>query len=188
MPSRNSKSLLLLGLLGVGVVGALGAYVKLGPGARIPINEHRADDSQPVHHSAPKVEVHTKRDSTSRTAEVFLPAFTKEDDLKFISKQVTAPAGEDVRIYAVNEFLKETKIAPPEAKLMSIDVHDGTAVLSFNKAFYSGYGTDDERVIVGGLQRVLGQFKDIEVLEFRNEGEKAESIGNIDLEGMKVER
>lgn len=185
MPSPNTKSLWLLAVLGIGVVGAFGAYVKLTPGAKIPVDQHRPSDDQKKP-PPPKVGISTHEENSK--VEIFLPKFSEQDDMSFTSKEVDVPKGQDARVYAVNEFLKETKIAPSEAKLMGIDVKDGTAVLSFNAAFFEVAGTDDERAVIGGLQKIFGQFKDIDILDFRNEGSKAEALGNIELEGMKVDR
>lgn len=180
----STKGLWALALLGVGIVGGIGAYVKLTPGAKIPVAEHRDTDKKKP---TPDVNVRSHED-LSQVA-VYAPKFSDAGELDFTSHRLDVPKGEDARVYAVNMFLKETGIALPTAKLMSIDVHDGTAVLSFNADFYKGgYGTDDERAMIGGLQRVLGQFKEIQTLDFRKDGEKAETLGNIDLEGMKVER
>lgn len=185
MPSRNSKPLVLFAILGIGIVGALGAYVKFS-GTGIPQSEHRQEE-QPGKKTfdPPKVDVKSHQDQEVKG---FTPHFSDSGDLTFSSKPLEVPPGEDPRVYAVNTYLKETKIAPAEAKLLSIDVHDGVATLSFNKAFFDGYGTDDERALVQGLQKTLGQFKEIQSLDIRNEGEKVESLGNIELSGMKVER
>lgn len=184
MPSRNSKSLLIFAILGIGIVGGLGAYVKMS-GTGIPPEEHR-EQNPGKKLEPPKVDV--KSHEETQALKSFVPHFSESGDLSFTTKPLTVPDGEDARVYAVNHFLQETKVAPAEAKLMSIDVHDGIATLSFNKAFFDGYGTDDERTLVEGLQKTLGQFKEIQTLDFRNEGAKVESLGNIELSGMKVER
>ena len=185
MPNRNPKGIWLLLIAGVAVVGAFGAYVKFGPGAAVPANERRVEEGD-LKKPPPKVDVSSKPEQGPIS--IFLPAFSDSGDLSFSKKPVEVPSGEDARVYAVNEFLKETKIAPPEAKLLGIDVHDGVATLSFNSEFFSGYGTDDERALIQGLQRVLGQFKEIDELDFRDQGKKAESLGSVELAGMKVER
>jgi len=183
MPGPSTKTLIILGLVGVGIVGGFGAYVKLTPSAKIPVEEHRDSKQKP----APDVSVKSHED-ISQVA-VYEPKFSAAGDLDFTSHKVEVPEGEDARVFAVNQYLRETKIAPDSAKLLAIDVKDGEAVLSFNEDFYKGgYGTDDERALLGGIQRVLGQFKEIDTLEFLRDGEKAETLGNIELVGVKVER
>lgn len=65
--------------------------------------------------------------------------------------------------------------------VLSVDVKDGIATLSFNPAFESGYGTDDERTMIEGLQRTMGQFTDVQKIEIVVDGKNIESLGNIEI-------
>jgi hypothetical protein len=184
MPNRSTKGLWLLLVAGVAVVGAFGAYVKFGPGAQVPANERRLDGN--AQKPSPRVDVSSKPEHGSVT--IFHPKFAETGDLSFTTSSADVPSGEDARVFAVNQFLMDSNIAPAGARLLGIDVHDRVATLSFNSAFFSGYGTMDEQALVEGLRKTLGQFKEIEELDFRNQGRKAETLGNIELAGMKVER
>lgn len=173
----TTLSLVLIGLLSVSGVAALTNYVQT-TASRVPSSEHRNSNPGKKPLSAPKVEVESRRSDTPEhaTISVFKPKFSGEE-LTFEASSKQVPAGEDARIFAVTEFLSVSKVLPEGARLLALSVHGGVASVSFNSKIRGSYGSDDERVLVNGLMSVLGQFKDIERVEFFADGERIDSFG-----------
>lgn len=172
MASRKSKnngviaSLLLISLVGGAVMGA---YVVTTPNARkVPADLRREDRTSAkspdkVHALVPRMNGH---------------------DLSFEKHDVTAPDGVDRRVFVVNEYLKELHskdIGNAKARAIGIDVRDGTAYLDFNSSFEETYGTEDEATVVNGILTTLGQFPEIERVQFEIEGKAMDSLGDLDL-------
>ncbi|MEQ1823323.1 MAG: GerMN domain-containing protein [Fimbriimonadaceae bacterium] len=192
MKNKGSRSLLVIGLTSAVVVAGLGAYTRMAPPHRPPsmeVEETAIKPSEPVKTPEPQVEVHSDHASPAeRTVALYLPKFDKSDSLSFERTTSKVPAGEDLRLFAVNQFMKETKIADPQARLLSVSVKDGLATLSFNSAITSGFGSDDERTFVEGIRMILGQFKEIEKLEFYADGVKLDSLGHFEIDNVTVKR
>lgn len=172
MASRKSRnngvigSLLLISLVGGAVMGA---YVITTPDARkVPANLRRVDrtsakNADMVHALVPKMHGH---------------------DLSFEKHNVVAPDGVDQRVFVVNEYLKELHskgIGDAKAKAVGIDVRNGIAYLDFNSAFEETYGTEDEGVVLNGILTSLGQFPEIEKVQFEIDGKAMDSLGDVDL-------
>ena len=179
---KNSKSaFLVIAILSVGAVAALATYVKQGHD-HVPTSEHRQDDSTPV---PPPIHVPVTQNETSTdapsgaTAYVFTPVW-KGASVDFTKAPLAVPAGQDAKIFAVNQYLQNTKVNP-QAQLLSIDVHAGTAAMYFNQAMDRTYGSDDETMLLNGICTTMGQFPGIEKLEFFANGKKIDTFGNVDL-------
>jgi len=168
--SRNGFPLVIVAI-GVLGVGALAGYAKFGPANRVPQDQLREDAKPPI--------VSTETDSSGRV-KVLTPVYTG-DDLTFRQGEKDTPPGQDDRVFAINEYLKTISAVPSEAKATGCKVESGIATIDFTSAFEAGYGTEDERTIVEGILTVLGQFKDIEAVQFTLDGKPLESLGNIDL-------
>ncbi len=170
--SKSQKGFpLVIVAIGVLGVGALAGYAKFGPANRVPSDELRAE-ARPIKDTDPS--------SNPGKVKVLTPVYTG-DDLTFKEGHRDTPVGQDDRVFAVNEYLKTISAVPTEAKVLTCKIQDGIATLDFTPAFEAGYGTEDERTIIEGILTVLGQFKDIEAVQFTSNGKVIESLGNIDL-------
>ena len=163
---RSSNRGLIATVLALSLVGGtlLGAYVMTTPDAR------RVPDA-------------LRRQSGARKpdgAKALVPRYVG-DKLTMVKHEVKVPQGQDARVHLVNEFLRESKIAAPDARAIGIDVRDGVAFLDFNQAFDQTHGTDDEGILVNGILATLGQFPEIERVQFQVNSEPITTLGNLDL-------
>lgn len=149
----------------------MGAYVLTTPDAqKVPVPLRRETSRRP---KAP----------ISSSVNVMMPEI-KGGQLRLSKRSETAPKGEDPRIFVVNEYLRqlhEKGLGDSKARAIGIDLMDGVAHISFNPAFEQTYGTDDEGVILNGIAASLGQFPDIEKIQYEVEGKPMDSLGNVDL-------
>ena len=169
--SRSSGPLVAMIAIGVLGLGALAAYVKFGGADQVPVEVRR---ETPIGSPA------SKKDDVPSTVDLVTP--TREGtELRLGKHRSDVPAGEDARIYAINHFLKESKIAPPDARAVGIQVKDGVALVDVSPSFNQTYGTFDEEAILKGLCATLAQFKGIDKVQFFVEGKPVETLGNVDL-------
>lgn len=105
----------------------------------------------------------------------------EDGDLKFDRKEGSSPAGSDAKVQVVNDYLDKIPAVPKEAQLIDVKMEGATAVLNFNDAFRSGYGTEDEQIIVEGILTTLSQFAEVQNVLFKINGQPLDSLGNIDL-------
>jgi hypothetical protein len=104
------------------------------------------------------------------------------DGISFSKQEVSVPDGADPKLVAVNEFLKASQVAPPEAKALSISVQsDGSASIVFNQAFDQTYGTFDEKKLLDGLAAAIGQFQDVETFTISAGDKQLTTLGSADL-------
>jgi len=173
---KKSSSGPIVGLLVVGVVGlgCLAAYVKFGGASRIPDDERNPKFSE---HSQPAAKQDTPKDGK---VTVITPS-RNGDDLKLDHKQADVPTGEDPMLFAVNHFLRESKIVPSDAKAVGVQVKDGVALLDMSPSFNQSYGSMDEEALLKGLCATLAQFKNVDKVQFFVEGKVIDSLGNVDL-------
>jgi hypothetical protein len=177
-------------LLGAGMVAALAAYVKTAHADKVPQLEHIGSDEQPVK-TGPDTTVRKRSSRQSDEGQdvyLYLPTWHKEE-LRFKKQKLSIPDGEDPKVYVVNQFLAESKLADSSARLLSVDVNHGVASLSFNDAMNQTHGTEDEMALIGGLRSCMGQFSDIEKIELFANGKPIETFGNVELaDGLTVIR
>lgn len=182
MASKNQKKSgsPMIALIAVGVLGlgALAAYVKFGGADKVPQEVRRVESLQKKDIPSGKTEPEHTTQKTS--VELFTPSRDSEE-LKFNKHQSDVPAGEDARLFALNHFLHESKIADPKAKVVGIQVKDGVALIDASPEFNQTYGTFDEEAILKGISVTLAQFKDIEKVQFFVEGKPVTTLGNVDL-------
>ena len=173
MASKKSKNTgLVVMLLIVSIAGGavMGAYVVSTPGAL-----HVAEDMRRAKETAKAPKEPPQR---------LIPRYNSNGELTFQKEHVAIPAGEDARVYLINDYLKqlhEKGLGDPKAKALGIDLHNGIASVDFNQAFEESYGSMDEATLLQGIESVLGQFPDIDKVEFRIEGRTMQTTGNIDL-------
>jgi spore germination protein GerM len=198
MPSRKRRrpttlAIVLMTVISCTAVGALAVYVKQAPnGARVPAEEHRNGGGPETQVSerrpAPNVKVEDIREdeSTGETAQILTPRY-KGEDLSFTREKRDVPKDEDAKTFAVREFLKRANVTPAGTRLLSVNVNDGVATLSFNKALYGGYGSDDERTLINGIAETLKQFPEVKKAILIVDGEQVDSLGHLEItEGIPV--
>lgn len=174
MSSNPKRGPLMAAFIITGLVGGVlvGSYVLTTPDAlRLPeaLRKPRTDtDAKPV-------------EANTQGPKLLVPRNTGAADLRFDKVDEPIPPGADARVHLINRFLQVTKIANPEARAIGIDVRSGLAVLSLNKAFGESQGSFDERVLVNGILATLGQFPEIDRVQFEVDGQQLETLGNIDL-------
>jgi len=162
-----------LGLLVVGILGlgSLAAYVKYGGASKVPYEIRVASHKE----TPPKT-------GTIRESKVQLITPSRDGtDLKLGKHESDVPQGEDPVVFALNHFLKESKIVPDDAKALSVQVKDGVALVDVTPSFNQTYGSLDEEALLKGISATLAQFKDIDKVQFFVEGKVVESLGNVDL-------
>ena len=163
MSRRKKDKNLVVGVLMVCavIVVAVGAYVKFAPADKIHITDEVIEQ-------------------TAGGVTVLVPRF-EEDGLVFETTEVDVPKDQDPRIFALNLYLRKVAAVPKEVAALTCTVFDTVATVDFNAAFDRSYGTEDEMIVINGILRVLGQFKEIASVMITVEGNVIESIGNLDL-------
>lgn len=166
------------GILGV---SALAAYVQFAPANRIPPDMERKEPDE----SKPK---EGARVVVMQTITVVLPSM-EGDNMTFRKETFEVPDDLDGRKVAVEEYLKRSKIAPSDTRLLQFEVVDGDASMIFNDAFRAGYGSEEEAMLLTGLCRTLGLFPDVRKVSIMVDGMPLESLGHFELlDGLKVIR
>lgn len=176
---QNKKGGPMIALMAVGILGlgALAAYVKFGGADKVPTEVRRVDSLQKPDPAGKKEEPTTQQKTT---VDLFTPSRDSEE-LKFSKHQSDVPSREDPRLFALNHFLRESKIADPKAKAVGIQVKDGVALIDVSPEFNQTYGTFDEEAMLKGMTTTLAQFKEIEKVQFLLEGKPVSTLGNVDL-------
>ena len=174
-PTNALWGMLLAGAL---VTGSLAAWVQMSPNKSIPVEEHRVA-RLPEHQS--KRDVPTTHKQDPGKIQVLKPRFEGQD-LKYDRHEAVVPEGQNKMVFAVNQYLKESKVAPAAAQATKASIDKrGDLTLEFNSDFDRTYGTEDERTLVDGILRTLGQFSEINSVRFTINGQQMETLGNIDL-------
>ena len=169
--AKTDKSLMVSVLL-VCIVVAVGvaAYVKLAPADTVPR------------------ETKTEQQTGGDKVHAFTPYY-KNDDLAFRSEPMDVPKNADKYVFVIDKYLRSVKAVPQDAVLKTCKLENGVATLDFNKAFDRTYGTFDESTIINGILTVMGQFSEVSYVKFTVEGQKIDTLGNMDLtDPLEVER
>lgn len=182
MVGKRSKSIGLMALMALAgaVFGAIVAYIQLAPADKVPANLRR-DTEIPT---TPPI---TGNPTPSQEQiKVYIPT-AQGEDVAFRTQSEAVPKGENPMVFAVNRFLSESKIAEPTARLLSVDLKENVATLSFNAAFNQTMGSLDEEVFLRGLRQTMGQFAGVEKIMFLADGQPVETLGGVELtDGLTV--
>lgn len=174
----GAKGVWFLFFLGVCVVGGLAAYLQTTPDARaMPVSERRLTRGDEPPPEAPDVQVSAQ---PKGEVEVLHPEYV-DGELRYTKSNARTPAGQDPHVYAVNEFLGATGLVPAGARALSCRIAGAVATLDFSPEFDQTYGTEDERTIVDGVLRAMGQFPGVRFVQFHVRGKPMETLGNLDL-------
>ncbi|MBL8060497.1 MAG: GerMN domain-containing protein [Chthonomonas sp.] len=172
-PTNGLWAVLLAGGL---VAGSVAAWVQINTDRTIPPSERRL----PTQRNGKPVQ--PQPDSTKReTVTVIKPRY-EGDAIKYDRHHSEVPEGENKMVFAVNEYLRESGIAPKEARATKAHLSEkGELKLEFNDAFDRTYGSEEERSLVDGILHSLGQFKEIVNVQFFIGDQPMETLGHIDL-------
>ena len=173
--ANNTRTLIFATAVLGAAFGGLIMYV-VTQGSHIPQDFKPAPANREAHaRMVPGQELQTKRN-----VRVFTPR-QEGDEVKLDGNDAQSPAGEDQATFAVNQFLQSSRIVDAGAKLLSVEHKGNLAILHFNPAFARSYGAIDEKTLLDGLRKTLGQFPDVEKISFVCEGEAISTLGNVDL-------
>lgn len=188
---NGKKGPVLVILFSVGALAASMAYVITGPYRQLQRPSQEAEAaSGGVKDPAPPAEQQVKTDDPKRTQPVVkvTPKFNN-GELKFQTSASKARPGTNAYVDVVNDFLEQVPAVPKEARLISVKMEGGVAMLDFSPEFNRTYGTDDERTVVNGVLAALAQFNEIKRVQFLAGGKPIETLGSIDLtEPQEIER
>jgi hypothetical protein len=173
--NSGTKAIWVLLLIGVAGAAALAAYVRLTPAQHVP----------PEMRAAPHDTVASKVDrrpaDQERTHVDILTPEVSGTDLHLKTQRQQVPQGENPMTYAVNQFLKNSHIVDDKAKAIGVQVKAGVAYIDFTPSFRQTYGSLDERTLLQGICTTLGQFPNVNKVQFQVDGQPLESLGNVEL-------
>lgn len=154
------------------VVGVLVVYLKSTPALNVPEDQKRA-----THRSDP-----TAEPVAPKANQVLVPIpLWEEGDLKFGRAAVDVPTGQDPKRVALQSYLDEIRDVLPGVRLEGFRMDGKVAQLRFSPEFDQRMGSDDEATVLLGILAVMGQFPDVEEVEFFAGGQQIEAIGNVEL-------
>ncbi|MBS1707481.1 MAG: GerMN domain-containing protein [Armatimonadetes bacterium] len=180
MPSRTktnaaNRAAWVFVILGAVTLGAVATVAQMG--RTVPNALRKTSAPAPViQQEVPKTVVETPK---AETVKVFRPSFGEQFTTESHVSEV--PRGVDPHVFAVNDYISQIKAVPQEARVKSVVVKDGVAEIDFTAALRHGYGTEDEQMLVEGVCRVMGQFKDVTHVRFLLEGQPVDTLGGADL-------
>lgn len=185
MPKKSRPNILAIVaiVLGLTTVTALGVYTTLPQLKNAERAQSRESENDPNQNSSriePRVDVTSQDAPKAEHVMVFSPDFSSTD-LKFTSKRMDVPAGVDIYTFAVNEYLSQIPSVPNTARAKTCVVDKTVATLDFDATILAGYGTIEEGAIVNGILKTMGQFPDVNAVQFQVDGKIVESFGNIEL-------
>lgn len=155
-------------------LGALTLYVLKEPHAVTP-----APVSQPQPTANSKSAAIAPR-SAGQTYYAYLPKMTKAG-IVFDQIELKSQSSADPMADAMNEFLADTHIAPPDARCVSTEIKDGVATVNFNEAFRQTYGSFDEKLLLDGIRRNASQFEKVGSIVIEVNGQPLDTLGSGDL-------
>ncbi|HVT13801.1 MAG TPA: GerMN domain-containing protein [Fimbriimonadaceae bacterium] len=177
MKAKRSNFAGVIALLLVGAAGvyAIGLYIgRTSEAQNVPSAIHRTsrtDENAPASQS-------NKTDNSS--VKVLTPK-SQNGNLTMEQTTENVPDGADPIVFAINRYLENSHITPPEAKILKVEVKDGDALIDCTEAMDKTYGSSDEEALIQGLTKTLAQFPEIKNAKFYVSGKQIESWGNVDL-------
>ncbi|MCG9894946.1 MAG: GerMN domain-containing protein [Fimbriimonadaceae bacterium] len=176
--AKKSKAPIVIVALSAFVLGGSAAFVVFGPGRTVPPEMSRGALT-PADREARPVSEKPILEEPGRVS-TLAPKF-ENGDLTFDRQTEPVSPTVDPVVQVVNDFLRRVPAVPKEAVLKSAKISSGLVELDFNQAFQTGYGTEDEQVIVNGILTALAQFQNIDRAQFLVEGKALDALSNIDL-------
>lgn len=146
-------------------------YAKLGPGLETTPQNDKQDTVTQTNDAHPK-------------SQVRVPIARNEDGNVNIQSEIRdRNPNQDPVVIAVNAFLTETHITPPEAHLIKTTFEGDHLILEFNTAFNRTYGTDDEKTLLKGILIAVKENSRAKTVSFYADGKEIETLGSVDLTG-----
>lgn len=169
---KTKKSVNVVPWIVGGVLGlsALAFYAKTRGGDTIPPDQLRTSSSAVT--------------STAAAADQKVHVVQPHNEgmkVTYTSTEQQTPSGQDPKVYALNEYLHQIPAVDKKAKVLAVDVRDGTANLSMSKEFGLFYGSEDEKLILDGIATTLGGFPDVDRFVMSLDGQRIDSLGHADM-------
>lgn len=167
--SPSSATVVWLLVLGLAGLGGVAAYVQYGGAKAVP-PELRGSTAA----------AHRTGKPSHSDPQVVVPSM-KDEKLTFQNHQEVVPEGMDPMVFVINKYLTDSKVVPATARALKVELKDGVALIDFTPAFDQTYGSDDERILLTGLRTTMGQFPNVEKIQFFVDGKPVETLGNVEL-------
>lgn len=179
----NFTGVVLLLLIGAAGVFGISWYLKdtpearsVGPAARRQEPQTRVTERAPEH-------------STQKETVSIFTARPTSGDWTFDQKPEEVPAGTSPIVFAVNRYLEQLPFVPRRARAVAVEVKDRVAYIDCTEAMQKTYGSSEEGILLQGLGRTLGQFANVDKMEFLISGTPIDTFGNVDAsQGLDVIR
>lgn len=169
----NYAGVVALLLIGAAGVYGLGLYIRQTPeAAHVPASLRRPE---PNHDRQSR-----ESDRATRAKATVLTPKSSGGDLSFESATEDVPQGTSPIVFAVNRYLENSHITPPQARALTVDVKDGVAYISFTPAMDQTYGSSDEQALLQGISKTLEQFPDLHKFLMEVNGQAIQTLGNVD--------
>lgn len=161
-----------------GAVG-FGLYVRMTPqAAKVPPELRREEKTAPKEAVKDKEPSDEPKATPSEEKVVMVAALNGESlRMKRLAKPV--PAGEDARLFATNETLREIGLSRVQAS--RIEIKEGLATVDFNAEIAQGMGSAEEGQMLRALRMALGQFPEVERIGFTVDGEPVEELSHFEV-------
>ncbi len=173
----GSNPLIFLGLIAAMGLGALAYYISNNPSTQtIPMEYRRTRSSaqlKPIH-KGPNVEVTT---STAKVGGPLVASIVGDQVLlKPFSGQ--APPGAEPKLLALQETINGFKLN--DVRILGVDVQARNALVEITPAIHDGMGSMQEAKFLEALQRVMGQFPDVDKVQIMVDGKPLDSLGHFE--------
>lgn len=175
MAKKTNKDRLPIMIIFVGaVVLAVFGYMAMQPKAnKVAQNEQTTPTT--------KIDVTVENDPTPK--DVSVPkADWSSGELKFENSDIKIPPQEEPKRYLLNHYLADLSFVPSDARVKTVKVENGIAHVDFASSIFAGYGSEDEATLINGVMKTLQQFKDVKYVQILVDGEKIETLGNIEIQ------
>jgi hypothetical protein len=170
---QNNQKAALFGAFLVSALGlgALASYVQNTPEARrVPPEIRRESSNRPA---TPTLNQEPMAMSTVRFAEV-------KNGKVVLSGRTPIPKSTGPALFATNRSLESMGAA--NAKVLSIEIENGIALLNANSAMLEGFGSLQESEVIEALSLTLGQFPNVKGFTISVEGTQLDTLGHFELE------
>ena len=177
--------LMLAAAMGLGV---LAAYVRSNPqAARVPDTMRRADPTDAgTHVKRTKSRSNDSGSEDTTVPETLMIGIPRDGSVALEPIQATLPEGTDKLVFVGNQVFKA--FGKDGARVLRVDVVDGLATVQCNPKII-GFGSIEEGQFLKSIAMTFGQFDEINKVEFMIEGQKVDTLGNVEIsDGIKVIR
>jgi spore germination protein GerM len=159
--------------------GALGFWVMKKP-SPIPLPTQPTRPAPVDHHSSA---------NKNNRVKIFVAKIIN-DDARLVPEERTIRADIDPHKGAIEELLAtnqettgQAQLIPQGTKLLELTVKNGIAYVDFSREFKDNFpgGSMNEALLINSIVHTLTQFEDVGKVQILVEGEKIESLGDLDI-------